>query len=146
MFSEERRVGKGSSRYRPEKLPNYNTAGSFYHHKGLLGKSERYFARGVEKFCCLSIQVLLWADLCWQNNSTPFRENSSVLKPVKGDFAFTKHLKASPSCISDQLQQTGFTILAQARSRFPGLPRLCVLKKTTSALWHCSSAPGSLNI
>ena len=40
-----------------------------------------------------------------------------VLKPVKGDSAITKHLKASPSCISDQLQQTGFTVLAQARSR-----------------------------
>ena len=40
-----------------------------------------------------------------------------VLKPVKGDSAITEHLKASPSCISDQLQQTGFTVLAQARSR-----------------------------
>ena len=54
-LDKERRVGKGSSRFGPEKLPNYNTAGSFYHHQGLLGKSERCFAIGVEKFSCLSI-------------------------------------------------------------------------------------------
>ena len=44
-------------------------------------------------------------------------ESRPVLKPVKGDSAITKHLKASPSCISDQLQQTGFTVLVQVRSR-----------------------------
>ena len=124
-WTKERRDGKGSSRYGPEKLPNYNTEGSFYHYQGLLdlGKSGKSFATGAEKFCCLSIQVLLWqtyvgkttqrlSERILQHIPKKLCGSRPVLKPVKGDSAIIKHLKASPSCISDQLQQTGFTVLA----------------------------------